>query len=158
MILSNFVIRDTIIPRLSETTRDGVLREMVRSLQKANFFQESEVDLIVEEVLKRERLGSTGIGRNIAIPHTRYSGIDRLIGTIGISSSGIAYQSIDGEPVHVFILLISPQDRPADHLRALEAVVRTMKDDRFVQELRQTADKEDLWNLLERAAPRWDRT
>jgi PTS system fructose-specific IIA component/PTS system nitrogen regulatory IIA component len=152
--MSNFVVRDAIVPALAGTSREDAIRELVRSLHSAGYFRESEIEEIVSAVLRREQLGSTGIGRNIAIPHSRYAGVDRLIGTLGVSPTGIPFDSIDGEPVYVMVLLVSPQDRPGDHLRALETVVRTMRDDNFVKELRQAGSKERIWEMIDRA-PGW---
>jgi PTS system fructose-specific IIA component/PTS system nitrogen regulatory IIA component len=157
MRMSNFVIREAIIPALTATTKEGVIREMVRALHAAGHFREADVEDIVKSVLRREQLGSTGIGRNIAIPHSKHASADRLIGTLALSPSGVPFDSIDGEPVYVFVLLVSPQDRPGDHLRALENVVRTMRDDNFVKNLRQAATREAVWQLIDEAQPPWDR-
>ena len=99
-------------------------------------------------MLRREQLGSTGIGRTIAIPHSRHASVTRLIGTVGVSRAGVPFDSIDGEPVHVLVLLISPQDRPGDHLRALECVVQTMRDDAVVESLRAAGTHDDIWRLI----------
>jgi PTS system nitrogen regulatory IIA component len=157
MCMTNFVVRDAILPSLAATTREDAIRELVKSLQQAGFFRDAEIEEIVAAVLRREQLGSTGIGRNIAIPHSRYAGVERLIGTVGIARGGIPFDSIDGEPVHIFVLLVSPQDRPGDHLRALECVVRVMRDDRFVRELREATTREAIWLLLDSAQGNWDR-
>ena len=156
MSMSNFVIREAILPALTATTKEEAIRQMVKSLQQAGYFRESEIEEIVAAVMRREQLGSTGIGRSIAIPHSRFGGVDRLIGTVAISQEGIPFDSIDGEPVHILILLVSPQDRPGDHLRALEAVVRLMRDDRYVKELRQTTTRDAIWHLLDSAQPTWN--
>jgi mannitol/fructose-specific phosphotransferase system IIA component (Ntr-type) len=156
--MTNFVVRDAIVPSLAATTREDAIRELVKSLQHAGFFRDSEIEEIVAAVLRREQLGSTGIGRNIAIPHSRYGGVERLIGTVGISQGGIPFDSVDQEPVHILVLLVSPQDRPGDHLRALECVVRVMRDDRFVKELRQATTREAIWLLLDSAKSVWERS
>src|SRR5262249_39592410 len=83
---------------------------------------------------------------------SRHPAVDRLIGTLALSRDGLPFDSLDGEPVYVFILLVSPQDRPGDHLRALEAVVRTMRNDQFVQQLRACQTREEIWALLENTA------
>jgi nitrogen PTS system EIIA component len=157
MRLSNFIVRDAIVPALSATTKEGVIRELVQSLHSAGFFRDRDVEDIVKSVLRRENLGSTGIGRNIAIPHSKHASVDRLIGTLALSPVGVPFDSIDGEPVYVFVLLVSPQDQPGEHLRALENVVRTMKDDAFVKNLRQATTRDAIWNLIEGAQPPWDR-
>lgn len=148
--ICEFVIREAIVPDAQATTKEGVLREMVQSLQKAGHFTECSTDQIVAAILRREQLGSTGIGRNIAIPHAKHAGADKLIGTVALSSAGIDYESIDGQRVHVLVLLISPQDRPGDHLRALENVVRSMRNDKFVEDLRKSTSQEEVWQILQR--------
>ncbi|HEX4589132.1 MAG TPA: PTS sugar transporter subunit IIA, partial [Gemmataceae bacterium] len=92
-----------------------------------------------------------------AIPHTKHASVDRLTGTVALSQNGVAFDSIDGEPVYVFVLLISPQDRPGDHLRALENVVRTMRDDAFVKAVRQAGSKDAVWQLITDAGGHWER-
>lgn len=148
MRMIDFVAREAIVPELTATTKEGVIREMVSSLGAAGYLKSGEADDIVKAVLKRELLGSTGIGRGVAIPHTKHNSVERLIGTVAISHPGVAFDSLDGEPVHVFVLLVSPQDRPGDHLRALENVSRSLRDDGFVRSLRQATSREAIWDLL----------
>ncbi len=148
MRMTDFVVREAIVPELTATTKEGVIREMVGSLGSAGFLKAGEIEDIVRAVLKRELLGSTGIGRGVAIPHTKHSSVERLIGTVALSRPGVSFESLDGEPVHVFVLLISPQDRPGDHLRALENVSRSLRDDGFVRSLRQATTREAIWDLL----------
>src|SRR5229473_6175089 len=149
MRMSDFVVRDAIIPELVANTKETVIREMVEGLRTAGYFKGGEPEDIVKAILKRELLGSTGIGRGVAIPHTKHNSVDRLIGTVALSKSGVAFDSLDGEPVYVFVLLISPQDRPGDHLRALENVSRCLRDDGFVRSLRQAPSRDAIWELLQ---------
>jgi mannitol/fructose-specific phosphotransferase system IIA component (Ntr-type) len=149
MRMSDFVVREAIVPELTATNKEAVIREMVESLRAAGQFRGADVDDIIRAILKRELLGSTGIGRGVAIPHTKHNSVDRLIGTVAISRPGVAFESLDGEPVHVFVLLISPQDRPGDHLRALENVSRCLRDDNFVRSLRQATTREEISRLLD---------
>jgi mannitol/fructose-specific phosphotransferase system IIA component (Ntr-type) len=153
--MSDFVVREAIIPDLKATTKEGAIREMVEGLRVAGYFRGAEPEDIIKAILKREQLGSTGIGRAVAIPHSKHTSVDRLIGSLAISKAGIPFDSVDGEPVHVLVLLISPQDRPGDHLRALENVARTMRDDGFVRSLIQSATREAIWSLLEEAPGQW---
>jgi nitrogen PTS system EIIA component len=148
MRMTDFVVREAIIPELTATTKEGVIREMIGSLAAASYLKAGETEEIVRAVLKRELLGSTGIGRWVAIPHTKHNSVERLIGTVALSRPGVSFESLDGEPVHVFVLLISPQDRPGDHLRALENVSRSLRDDGFVRSLRQATTRERIWDLL----------
>ena len=153
MRMSHFVVRDAIQPALAATTRDGAIRELVQGLHAAGQFPNTDLEDIVRCVLRREQLGSTGIGRGIAIPHSRHGSVGQLVGTLGLSAGGVPFDSIDGEPVHIFVLLISPQDRPGDHLRALENVVQTMRDDEFVKALRACTTRDQVWALLDGPRP-----
>jgi PTS system nitrogen regulatory IIA component len=155
MRMSDFVVREAILPEVTATTKEGAIREMVEGLRAAGYFKGSEPEDIIKAILKREQLGSTGIGRGVAIPHTKHSTVDRLVGTIALSRQGVAFDSVDGEPVYVLVLLVSPQDRPGDHLRALENVARSMRDDGFVRALRQARSREAVWSLIDEAGLQW---
>src|SRR5262245_4072248 len=148
MRIADFVVRDAILPDLTASSKEGVIREIVESLKATGQFRGAEPDDVVRAIQKREMLGSTGIGRGVAIPHTKHASVDRLIGTVAISHRGVPFDSLDGEPVYVFVLLISPQDRPGDHLRALENVSRSLRDDAFVAALRSATSREVIWDLL----------
>ena len=87
MRMSHFVVRDAIIPALASTNRDEVIREMVQALHAAGQFLNTDPEDIVRAVLRREQLGSTGIGRGIAIPHSRHAAVAQLVGTIGLSKA-----------------------------------------------------------------------
>ena len=108
MRMSDFVVRDAIVPALTATTKEGVIREIVESLRGAGPFKNADVDDVVRAILKREMLGSTGIGRGVAIPHTKHPSVDCLVGSIAVSKNGVPFDALDGEPVHVFVMLISP--------------------------------------------------
>ena len=151
MRMSDFVVRDSVVVPLKATTKESVIREMVEGLRASGQFKGAEVEDIIRAILKRELLGSTGIGRGVAIPHTKHASVEKLVGTIAVSPTGVAFDSLDGEPVFVFVLLISPQDRPGDHLRALENVSRSLRDDSFVRSLRAAKTREEITALLDRA-------
>lgn len=157
MAMSDFVVREAILPSLTANTKDAVIREIVDSLRATGHVPAEVAEEIVRAIVKREQLGSTGIGRGIAIPHAKHPSVDRLTGAVALSKPGVPFESIDGEPVYVFVLLVSPQDRPGDHLRALENVVRHMRDDNFVKSLREATTRDDVWKLLEEPPGGWDR-
>ena|SRR5882724_3462392 len=150
MRMSDFVVRESISAAMTAVTKEAAIRELVENLRAAGYFATGEPDEIIKAIHKRELLGSTGIGRGVAIPHTKHASVDRLIGTVGISRGGVVFESLDGEPVHVFVMLISPQERPGDHLRALENVSRCLRDDNFVRSLRQATTPQQVWDLLGR--------
>ncbi len=148
MKMSDFVVREAILPALTATNKEGAIREMLESLRGAGYFSGGDVEEVVKAVLKRELLGSTGIGRGVAIPHAKHASVTRLFGTVALSQPGVAFDSLDGEPVYVLVLLISPQDRSGDHLRALENVSRSLRDESFVRALREAPTKDKVWELL----------
>src|SRR5262249_10233279 len=109
---------------------------------------QGEVDGIVRAIMKREELGSTGIGRGVAVPHTKHPSVSQLLGTVAVSQSGVDFDSLDGEKVQLFFLLISPPDRPGEHLRALENISRQLRNDSFCKFLKQAKSADDIWQLL----------
>jgi mannitol/fructose-specific phosphotransferase system IIA component (Ntr-type) len=151
MKFADFVSREAIRAEITADDKEGVIREMVLALLEANKVPQSEYESIVKAIMKREELGSTGIGRGVAVPHTKHPSIDRLVGTVAVSGEGVDFDSLDGEKVHLFFLLISPPDRPGDHLRALENVSRQLRDETFCKYLKQAKSAEDIIQLLEEA-------
>ena len=123
----------------------------MNSLISTGQLKNDEADSIVEAIMKREELGSTGIGKGIAVPHTKHPSVDQLVGTVGVSNEGVEFQSLDGEPVQLFFLLISPPDRPGDHLRALENISRQLREEMFCRFLKQSKTAADIQQLLEEA-------
>ncbi len=151
MKFADFILLDSIRTEINATNKEGIIREMVQSLLDAEGIQKEEFEGIVKSIIKREELGSTGIGRGIAVPHTKHPSVERLVGTIAVSQSGIDFDSLDCEKVHLFFLLISPLDRPGEHLRALEHITRQLKDDSFCRFLKQAKNQADVLTLLEEA-------
>lgn len=151
MKFADFVSVDAIRADLHADTKESIVREMAEALLEAGKVSAGELDSIVKAIMKREELGSTGIGRGVAVPHTKHPSVDRLIGTVAVSREGVDFESLDGEKVQLFFLLISPPDRPGDHLRALENISRQLRDDMFCKFLKQAKTREDIQHLLEEA-------
>jgi PTS system nitrogen regulatory IIA component len=155
--MKHFLVRDALVPALAATTKEGAIRELVVALQAAGYFRPSEVDQVVTEIMRREGLGSTGIGRGVAIPHSRYEGLPRLIGTLGLSKTGIPFDSIDGQDVRMVFLLVSRPDQPGPHLHALETIVRVSESDDFINRLMACTTRDQIWELIENTADPWNR-
>ena len=151
----NFLIPDAIVPAplFLATNRDDAIRELVCSLFKAGVLAETDQPDIVRAILRREQLGTTGIGRNIAIPHSRHAAVTKLTGALAVSGPGIGFESVDGEPVHVMILLISPPDRPGEHLRCLESVVSTLRDESLVLAIRAARTRDEILAIVANHKP-----
>jgi len=151
MKFSDFIEVSAIRADLKAQDKEGVIEELVEALVQSDGVKQGDKASIVDAVMKREELGSTGIGRGVAVPHTKHPSVDRLIGTVGISRDGVDFNSLDGEKVNIFFLLVSPPDRPGDHLRALENISRQLRDDTFCRFLRQSRTVDEIKQLLDEA-------
>ena len=151
MKFSDFVSTKAIKADMSSTDKDSAIGELVDSLLAAGDIKADDREDIIKAIMKREELGSTGIGRGIAVPHTKHASVDKLVGTVGVSYDGVEFDSLDGEKVHLFFLLVSPPDRPGDHLRALENISRQLRDDSFCRYLKNSRSTDDIMQLLEEA-------
>ena len=151
MKFADFICKEAISAQLTADDKESVIGELVGALVAAGKVSDDDRDSIIGAVMKREELGSTGIGRGVAVPHTKHPSVDRLVGTVGISGEGVDFDSLDGEKVQLFFLLVSPTDRPGDHLRALENISRQLRDDTFCRFLKNSKSSTDIQQLLEEA-------
>jgi nitrogen PTS system EIIA component len=151
MKLLDFVVRDAIIVDLQASGKEAAIREMAGSLNRVGRLADDDMESVIRLILGREELGSTGIGQGVAVPHTRHPTLQRLVGTVALSKRGVDFAALDGEPVDIFFLLVSPHNQPGAHLRALENISRHLKDERFVTCLRQAKSRERVVEILEEA-------
>lgn len=132
-------------------SKEDAIRAMVAGLRDSGSISAADEAGIVAAILKREELGSTGIGRGVAVPHTKHPSVGKLIAAIALSAEGVDFASLDGEPVFIMFLLVSPPDRPGDHLRGLENISRHLRNDKFCKFLRQAKTVDAVWDLLKEA-------
>ena len=151
MKLTEFVVNEAIIADLQVDSKEGAIRAMVGSLKDAGAIPADDEESIVAAILKREELGSTGIGNGVAVPHTKHPSVDKLVATVAIAGNGVDFASLDGEDVFILFLLVSPPDRPGDHLRGLENISRHLRDQTFCNFLRQSNTRDAVVELLEEA-------
>ncbi len=111
---------------LGATSREEAIRELVGLLAKEGRIDSGEVDAVTEAIMKREHLGSTAIGRGVAIPHAKARAAHSLVAAFGRSKEGIEFAAVDGQPVHLIFLLASPPDSQRAHLKALAHISRLM--------------------------------
>jgi len=116
---------------IQATTKRDVIEEMVGALVSSGRLLSDQQQSVVAAIMKREEMGTTGIGRGVAVPHVKHAAVTECIGLIGQSKCGVDFAALDGERVRMIFLLISPPDRPGDHLRMLEMVSRTIRDSNF---------------------------
>ena len=122
-----FMNSDAVLPDLKATHKREALREIVESLVDSGSLPECEIDSIVATLLRREELGSTGIGEGVALPHSKHPAVTREVGTVAWSATGFDFDCIDQQPVHLMVLLLSPTDHSTDHIRALAQVARIIR-------------------------------
>jgi mannitol/fructose-specific phosphotransferase system IIA component (Ntr-type) len=151
MKFADFISREAIRADLTADNKEDVIREMVKALVDAGRLVAADFEGIVRAVMKREELGSTGIGRGVAVPHTKHPSVNRLVGTVAVSKEGVDFDSLDAEKVQLLFLLISPPDRPGDHLRALESISRQLRDETFCRFLKRAQSAAEIGQLLDEA-------
>jgi nitrogen PTS system EIIA component len=151
MKLTEFVIREAIVPSLKGGNKEDVIRELVGSLKDAGAVSAADEEAVVAAILKREELGSTGIGNGVAVPHTKHPSVEKLSATVAVSHTGVDFSSLDGEDVFILFLLVSPPDRPGDHLRGLENISRQLRSQDFCSFLKQARNTNEVWELLQEA-------
>jgi len=151
MKLSDIIVEDAIIPELKATARDDAIDELVASLADAGAIAASRVEEIIKGIKAREAQATTGIGKGVSLPHAKLTGIKKPIGTIGRSSGGIDFSSLDSKPVHTVILLLSSPDNPDEHLQAMEAVFKHVQRDVFRKFLLQSETREAIVDLIHEA-------
>lgn len=148
--LSEFFEEDLFIPALASTDKTGVLRELVEALTRSQRIREGEI--LFQMLEQREKLGSTGIGRGVAIPHGRSLAMTRLAVVFGRSEPGVEFDALDGKPVHLFFLTVAPpQDRSNLYLPVLGKIVETVKSARQRRRLLSAKDFEEVSEILEEA-------
>ena len=151
MKLSDFVVKDAIIPELKAADRDHVIRELVEGLAAAKALNEKDVDVIVKALVDREKHGSTGFGKGVAVPHVKHAAIKKRVAAIGRSAVGVDFAALDQAPVYSIVLLLSPVNSPDGHLQAMENIFRNLQEDRFRRFLRQASTRQEIVDLLDEA-------
>jgi len=147
MKILDILDKECIIPELRSRTKREVLEELTGAL--LNFKANLDREALVEVLLERERLGSTGIGDGIAIPHGKVQDLDELVLSFGRSTQGIEFDSMDGRPTHLFFLLIAPENSAGIHLRALAKISRLLKSSHFRQRLLEAGTEEELFQVIQ---------
>ena len=147
MKIMEFLNKKAITASLKATDKVGVIRELVDLLAKADEIKNKE-DLI-KGLLTRESLGSTGIGQGIGIPHTKSPNAKDLVAAFGLSQRGVNFDSLDGEPVYIFFLLIAPEESAGPHLKALARISRMLKDKYFREMLKKAKDEKEILRIIQ---------
>lgn len=147
MKIMDFLNKKAVTTSLKSNDKEGVIKELVDLLAKAEDIRNR--DDLVKAVLTRESLGSTGIGQGIGIPHAKSQNVKDLVAAFGVSQKGVNFDSLDGEPVYIFFLLLAPEESAGPHLKALARISRMLKDKYFRELLRKAKDEKDILRIIQ---------
>jgi len=145
MPLTDLVAPNAIIPALKANGKKQAIQELAAKAAKLSGQNER---VVFETLMQREKLGSTGVGNGIAIPHGKLPKIEKLFGLFARLDRGIDFEALDGQPVDLIFLLLAPEGAGADHLKALARVARLLRDADVVRKLRDSRDAEALYAVL----------
>lgn len=146
MNISEILNKHLLIPNLQSKNKKGVLEELAGVL--VNQGKLPDLDHVVEVLLDREKLGSTGIGDGIAIPHGKIRDLRQVVTSFGRSREGVDFESIDQKPTHLFFLLVAPENSAGIHLKALARISRLLKDPNFRRRLMEAEGAEELFEII----------
>lgn len=148
MKISDFLCKKAISVDLKSENKKDAIWEMIHLLVNADVIDKKSKSKVFDIIMAREELGSTAIGQGIAIPHAKFDGIEKLTASLGISRQGINFDSLDGEPAHIFFLLIAPIDSAGPHLKALARISRLLKDKFFRDNLKAAENAKAVLKLI----------
>ncbi len=146
MKISDMLERQAVLADLRGTTKPELLRELCAPL--ARLHTSFSEDRLVQTLLDRERLGSTGLAEGVAIPHGKLKGLDRLIGSFGRTVAGVDFDSLDKQPTHLFFTIFAPEASSGDHLRALARVSRMLRNAEFRARVLAAGNAEEIYDLI----------
>ena len=146
MKIVEFLNEKAITADIKATTKDGVIRELVDVMARAEGFRNKEE--LVKALINRENLGSTGIGQGVGIPHAKTPVVKKLIAAFGLCPHGVDFDALDGEPVYIFFLLVAPEDSAGPHLKGLARISRLLKDKYFRESLKALKDERAILKMI----------
>ena len=145
MPLTDLLAPQAVVPSLRVNSKKQALQEL--AARAASMCGRSERE-VLDVLMQRERLGSTGIGGGIAIPHGKLAKLDRLFGAFARLERAVDFEALDGQPVDLMFLLLAPEGAGADHLKALARVARLLRDPEIARKLRESRDAEAIYAVL----------
>ncbi len=146
MKIIDFLNEKAVIANMKATNKEAAIRELVEVLAKAEGIRGK--DELIQVLMNRETLGSTGIGQGVGIPHGKTNAVKKLVAAFGICHGGINFEALDGEPVYLLFLLVAPEDSAGPHLKGLARISRLLKDKYFRESLKATTDEKTVLKLI----------
>jgi mannitol/fructose-specific phosphotransferase system IIA component (Ntr-type) len=156
MKLTDFIAKKAIVPDLKSTDKKGIITELVAAMKKAHPTDRIAGADLVDAILHREtKVGSTGLGGGVAIPHAHFETLKTLVGAFGRSTRPVDFSAIDGQPVHLFFVIASPQAKKTEYIEALKvtsAAIRTANFCKFLRAARTAKEIEEIFREIEEVA------
>jgi len=146
MKITDCLCPEAITVELKANEKKAVIIELTELLRKANKIKDTAE--IVDVLMLREKIGSTGIGQGVAIPHGKHDALKEQVAALGISKAGIEFESMDGKPVHIFFLLLCPPESGGEHLKAMAGISRIMKDKNMRESLCKAQSAGELLSFI----------
>lgn len=146
MKLLDFLDPSAITLELKSPAKKEAIAELCQLLQTGSKI--TDADAVMQALMDREKLGSTGIGQGVAIPHGKAEAAEKLVAALGVSRRGVDFEALDGEPVHVIFMLVSPRNGGAEHLKALAKISSLLKDKFFRQALKDAKNVDDVLKII----------
>ncbi|MCP4688545.1 MAG: PTS sugar transporter subunit IIA [Desulfobacterales bacterium] len=145
MKILDMLPKEAILADLRSTDKKSILNELVTPVAR---FAGLDHENLLNVLLDRERLGSTGIGQGVGVPHGKIKELQSLVLGFGLSRRGVNFESIDGKPTHIFFLLITPENSTGLHLKLLARISRILKNEPFREQLLNAADRDEIYNII----------
>ncbi len=146
MKISELLNPEAIVADLQATDKNRTLAELTDALVACS--ADLDRDQVIQVLLEREKLGSTGIGDGVAIPHGKLGGMPELMLAFGRSQSGVDFESMDGQPAHLFFLLVAPEESVGVHLKTLARISKLLKDNAVRQKLLEATDRKAIYQVI----------
>lgn len=156
MKLPDFISRKAIVPKLKAKDKKGAIQELVQAMKKAYDGERFSSSELVEAIIQREKIGSTGVGRGVGVPHAKLEGVKNVIGAFGRSPAGLDFEAVDGEPVHLVFLILAPPSKGEAYLKALQKIMTAIKRPNFLKFLKAAKaakDIDEIFREVEEVAP-----
>ena len=145
MKICDVLHKEAILADLKARNKEGILEELVAPVADIAKVQQED---LVRVLLERERLGSTGIGGGIGIPHGKMKNLENLVLGFGLSRKGVDFESLDGKPAHIFFLLVTPENSTGLHLKLLARISRILKNETFKNRLLEAGDRDEIFGII----------
>jgi len=146
--LSDILRESSVVADIKGVTKREILYEMVETLKNAKLID--NVDSVVDIIMEREKLGSTGIGDGVAIPHGKMKKLNTILCVAGRSKEGVNFDAVDRQPVHIFFLVLAPEDSASMHLKVLSRISKVLRDQSFRKKILKLADAHEIYtNIIE---------